>query len=152
MLPIYESLTMTGDAYRRFSHTILRRSSPGAQGGIVEPLARLDGNRPDVMNRRIHRACLPALALASLAGLAAPAHANSAAVEYFRSRADRTAVPTLLSQEDRTYYTQLFAAIERQDWTNVQSMLASAAMARSTPWPARNTISPPLPPRPISPR
>ncbi|NMN04191.1 MULTISPECIES: lytic transglycosylase domain-containing protein [unclassified Novosphingobium] len=76
------------------------------------------------MIRRFHRACLPALALACAAGLAAPAHANSAAAEYFRSRADRTAVPTLLSQEDRTYYTQLFAAIERQDWTNVQTMLA----------------------------
>jgi len=33
-------------------------------------------------------------------------------------------VPSLLSQEDRSYYTQLFAAIERQDWTNVQTMLA----------------------------
>jgi soluble lytic murein transglycosylase-like protein len=77
-----------------------------------------------VIKRRINRACLPALALAIAAGLAAPAHANSAAVEYFRSRADRTAVPSLLSQEDRSYYTQLFAAIERQDWTNVQTMLA----------------------------
>ena len=76
------------------------------------------------MIRRFHRACLPAAALACIAGLAAPAHANSAAVEYFRSRADRTAVPTLLSQDDRTYYTALFAAIERQDWTNVQTMLA----------------------------
>lgn len=77
-----------------------------------------------MIKRRINRACLPALALAIAAGLAAPAHANSAAVEYFRSRADRTAVPSLLSQEDRSYYTQLFAAIERQDWTNVQTMLA----------------------------
>ena len=74
--------------------------------------------RPDVKLRRIARACCPALLAvaggASIAiGFAAPAHANSAAVDYFRSRADRTAVPTLLSQDDRTYYTQLFAAIER---------------------------------------
>lgn len=85
--------------------------------------------RPDVKLRHIARACCPALLAvaggASIAiGFGAPAHANSAAVDYFRSRADRTAVPTLLSQDDRTYYTQLFAAIEREDWINVQSMLS----------------------------
>ena len=51
-----------------------------------------------------------------------PAHANSAAVEYFRNRADRSAVPTLLSQDDRAYYKDLFAAIEHQDWAKVQTM------------------------------
>lgn len=66
-----------------------------------------------------------------LAGLAAtatvataPAHANSAAVDYFRTRADRTAVPSLLSQEDRAYYKQIFDAIGAKDWTTVQKMLA----------------------------
>jgi soluble lytic murein transglycosylase-like protein len=54
----------------------------------------------------------------------APAHANSAAVDYFRNRADRTAVPTLLSQEDRSYYRALFAAIEGKDWSRVQEMFA----------------------------
>jgi soluble lytic murein transglycosylase-like protein len=54
----------------------------------------------------------------------APAHANSAAVDYFRNRADRTAVPTLLSQEDRTYYRALFAAIDGKDWSRVQEMFA----------------------------
>jgi len=51
-----------------------------------------------------------------------PAHANSAAVEYFRNRADRSAVPTLLSQDDRAYYKDLFAAIEHQDWAKVQTL------------------------------
>lgn len=63
---------------------------------------------------------------AALGGLAAalPANANSAAVDYFRSRADRTAVPSLLSQDDRSYYKSLFGAIEKQDWSTVQQMLA----------------------------
>lgn len=56
--------------------------------------------------------------------MAAPAFANSAAVDYFRTRADRTAVPSLLSQEDRAYYKQIFAAIDSKDWSTVQKMLA----------------------------
>jgi soluble lytic murein transglycosylase-like protein len=57
--------------------------------------------------------------------VAAPAaHANSAAVDYFRTRADRTAVPSLLSQDDRQYYRDLFGAIERKDWTKVQTLFA----------------------------
>ena len=59
-----------------------------------------------------------------LAGAAVPAQANSAAVDYFRGRADRSNVPSLLSQEDRTYYRDLFGAIERADWAKVQAMLA----------------------------
>ena len=71
---------------------------------------------------------LSAAVLASVAGLAAaPASANSAAAEYFRARADRTAVPALLSADDRTYYGQLFKAIDRQDWTAVQQMFAARA-------------------------
>ncbi|WP_235522999.1 lytic transglycosylase domain-containing protein [Novosphingobium sp. Leaf2] len=54
----------------------------------------------------------------------APAFANSAAVDYFRSRADRTAVPTLLSQDERAYYKQVFQAIDAKDWATVQKMLA----------------------------
>jgi soluble lytic murein transglycosylase-like protein len=54
----------------------------------------------------------------------APALANSAAAEYFRGRADRTAVPSLLSQDDRAYYSQLFGAIDKQDWTVVQQLFA----------------------------
>lgn len=53
-----------------------------------------------------------------------PAFANSAAIDYFRTRADRTAVPSLLSQNDRTYYRQVFEAIDNKDWARVQQMLA----------------------------
>lgn len=60
----------------------------------------------------------------SLAGLATPAQANSAAVDYFRNRADRSNVPSLLSQDDRTYYRDLFSAIERSDWAKVQELFA----------------------------
>lgn len=70
------------------------------------------------------RAGLLAMTAIVAAGMATPAAANSAAAEYFRSRADRTAVPALLSQEDRTYYKQMFGAIEREDWQAVQSLLA----------------------------
>lgn len=56
--------------------------------------------------------------------LATAAHANSAAVEYFRGRADRTAVPSLLTQDERTYYKDLFAAIKAKDWTRIQLLLA----------------------------
>ena len=68
---------------------------------------------------------LGGLALATVAAtLATPAIANSAAVDYFRTRADRTAVPSLLSQDDRAYYRQIFAAIDSKDWATVQKMLA----------------------------
>ena len=60
-----------------------------------------------------------ALLAVSLPGTAS---ANSAAVDYFRNRADRTAVPALLSQDERSYYKDLFAAIEHQDWPRVQSL------------------------------
>ena len=74
--------------------------------------------------RRTNRASLLGLAIAIAAASVTPAYANSAAVDYFRSRADRTAVPSLLSQDDRQYYKQLFGAIEREDWASVQTMLA----------------------------
>ncbi len=65
------------------------------------------------------------LALGSISALALslPAHASSAAADYFRTRADRTAVPTLLSQEDRDFYRQLFAALSKQDWTVARQLL-----------------------------
>ncbi|WP_428334034.1 lytic transglycosylase domain-containing protein [Novosphingobium sp.] len=64
-----------------------------------------------------------ALTVALGCGLALPAHASSAAAEYFRNRADRTAVPTLLTQDDRAYYRQIFAALARQDWTGARTLL-----------------------------
>ena len=66
-----------------------------------------------------------ALAALGAGALAAPAaHANSAAADYFVSRADRSAVPALLSADDRAYYTQLFGAIHTHDWATVQSLFA----------------------------
>lgn len=53
----------------------------------------------------------------------AAAHANSAAVDYFRNRADQTAVPSLLSKDDRNYYSDFFAAIENKNWVHVQELI-----------------------------
>jgi len=64
------------------------------------------------------------LVCAGVLAAAQPAMGNSAAVDYFRNRADHTAVPSLLSQDERSYYTELFAAIDRKDWTRVQAMFA----------------------------
>ena len=69
------------------------------------------------------------LSCAALCALAAPvampqARANSAAVDYFRNRADRSAVPAVLSQGERDYYRSLFAAIDRKDWSQVQQLFA----------------------------
>ncbi len=72
------------------------------------------------------RVTIAAWALVGSAVLAPlPALANSAAVEYFRTRADRTPVPALLTKDERGYYRELFAAIERNDWTRVQAMFAA---------------------------
>lgn len=65
-----------------------------------------------------------ALFVAAAALQAAPAAANSAAADYFRARTERTSVPTLLTQEDRAYYTALFSALRQQDWVTVEAMLA----------------------------
>jgi soluble lytic murein transglycosylase-like protein len=73
------------------------------------------------------KARLLALGLATASAVtlgSAPVHANSAAVDYFRTRADRTAVPSLLSQDERQYYRDLFGAIERKDWSRVQTLFA----------------------------
>ena len=72
------------------------------------------------------KAGLLALACAA-AGVSGPAHANSAAADYFRNRADRTAVPSLLSQDERGYYRDLFGAIDRKDWSRVQALFAQKA-------------------------
>lgn len=48
-------------------------------------------------------------------------------MEYFTKRADRSSVPSLLSGDDQTYYTALFDAIERSDWTKVQTMFTERA-------------------------
>jgi soluble lytic murein transglycosylase-like protein len=63
-------------------------------------------------------------ALGAMSLVSTPAVANSAAVDYFRSRADRTAVPSLLSNDERDYYRQLFGAIDSKDWNKVQQLFA----------------------------
>ena len=75
----------------------------------------------------ISRAVKFALIGAALAvPLAVPAaHANSAAINYFQNRADRTAIPALLSQDERGFYQQLFAAIDRKDWAQVRLLMAN---------------------------
>ena len=65
--------------------------------------------------------------LSAISFAQAPALANSAAVDYFRTRADRTAVPSLLSHEEREYYRQLFDAIDGKDWGKVQQLFAVKA-------------------------
>jgi soluble lytic murein transglycosylase-like protein len=55
------------------------------------------------------------------------ARANSAAASYFRARMDRSAVPRLLSEDDRAWYRDLFAAIRRQDWARAQVLFAARA-------------------------
>jgi soluble lytic murein transglycosylase-like protein len=53
----------------------------------------------------------------------APAGAESTR-EYFAAHISRDAAPRQLSDADRTFYRNLFAAIDAQDWTEVQTMLA----------------------------
>ena len=55
------------------------------------------------------------------------ANANSAAAEYFRNRTQHSAVPSVLSQDERTYYRDIFTALKRQDWAKVQLMFAQKA-------------------------
>ena len=72
------------------------------------------------------------LAAAALGGIAAlagatPATANISAAEYFRSRALNSNVPELLSRPDQQYYSQLFQAIDGEDWVRVDALLAERA-------------------------
>ncbi|MXP28962.1 transglycosylase SLT domain-containing protein [Porphyrobacter algicida] len=60
-----------------------------------------------------------------LAAIALPvgANASSLSVNYF-TRATSAAVPQLLSDSDRTYYTSLFGAIDAKNWDQVEVLLA----------------------------
>ena len=73
-----------------------------------------------------------ALAAALLAGTAASAHAESTR-EYFTARIAHSAAPAQLGDADRTFYKNLFAAIDAQDWTEVQTMLAQKPDGLLTP-------------------
>src|SRR4029079_4246795 len=66
-----------------------------------------------------------------LAGTAL-AHAESTR-EYFTARIAHSAAPAQLSEADRTFYRNLFNAIDAQDWTEVQTMLAQKPDGLLTP-------------------
>jgi len=66
---------------------------------------------------------LGAAALAAMLVASAPAQADSAR-EYYVARATRSATPTQLDQDERAYYTQLFAAIDAGNWATVQALFA----------------------------
>ena len=77
-------------------------------------------------SRRLRRAMAAVVACATM--VCAPlAHANSAAADYFRGRADRSAVPKLLTEDERAYYRDLFTAIKRAEWAKVQALFAQKA-------------------------
>lgn len=84
----------------------------------------MDGDRNVLKLAHATRLAALALATSACALAAVPASANSSAVDYFRGRAARTAVPSLLSADDRAYYKTLFSAIEQEDWTKVQTLFA----------------------------
>lgn len=50
------------------------------------------------------------------------ASANTSA-EYFRARITDSTVPALLSQDEKEYYTNLFRAIDREQWDEVETLL-----------------------------
>ncbi|MFZ1741883.1 MAG: hypothetical protein WAT93_03460 [Pontixanthobacter sp.] len=58
---------------------------------------------------------------------AVPALANSSAAEYFRDRATTSNVPQLLSNDDRSYYRELFAAIDSENWSRVNALFSQKA-------------------------
>ncbi len=70
---------------------------------------------------------LKALGFALLGGVAAlsavPVAAHNSAAEYFRARAESKNVPQVLSDRDRDYYREIFAAITREDWLKVDDLL-----------------------------
>ncbi len=68
-----------------------------------------------------------AIALAAVSGFAfgaSSAFANSAAIDYFRNRASRTAVPSVLNHSEREYYREVQSAIESSNWARVQELFA----------------------------
>ncbi len=64
-----------------------------------------------------------ALGMALSATFATPLAAQSESVAHF-TRSQAQAVPSLLSTEDRRYYTSLFDAIESDNWTRVKVLLS----------------------------
>ncbi|MXP25354.1 transglycosylase SLT domain-containing protein [Altererythrobacter indicus] len=61
-----------------------------------------------------------------------PAQAKSAR-EYFVAHAVQNSTPEQLSREDRAYYSQLFTAIDQQNWATVENLLAQKPDGLLTP-------------------
>src|SRR5262245_37443178 len=78
----------------------------------------MDGNL--MQARMAFRLTVAAMAVA----IAVPAAANSASADYFRLRGESRNAPSVLTQDERAFYTALFAAERREDWAAVQTMLA----------------------------
>lgn len=62
--------------------------------------------------------------VAALSAIPSAVSANTNTADYYQARAGSPSVPALLSSDDRAYYTQLFAAMSREDWETVERMLA----------------------------
>ncbi|WP_284125656.1 lytic transglycosylase domain-containing protein [Parerythrobacter aestuarii] len=81
-----------------------------------------------MVTTRTFRSLAAATMLAGAAFTAAiPAHANSSAADYFRARAERNNIPDLLSNSDKGYYRELFAAIDDEKWDAVDKLLQDRA-------------------------
>ena len=48
-------------------------------------------------------------------------------MDYFGNRAERSTVPTLLSNSEREFYRDVFASIERHDWSRVEELFAQTS-------------------------
>jgi len=75
------------------------------------------------------RGLLAALSLAALAGLALPtaaqAQQDSLVAQWGDDARDKSALASVLSAVDRNLYRQLFAAIDAQQWSVVEELLAA---------------------------
>nr|WP_321164419.1 lytic transglycosylase domain-containing protein [Altererythrobacter sp. Root672] len=70
------------------------------------------------MMRKLMLALGAVAAVYSVPALAQPTR------EYFSSRSSRSEAPRQLDQATRDYYTQVFAAIDRQDWAGAETLLS----------------------------
>ena len=67
---------------------------------------------------------IAALAGTGLLGSGTPALASSSSANYYSARINSSSAPQLLTRADREYYTTLFNAIDTEDWSRVNAMLA----------------------------
>lgn len=70
------------------------------------------------------RSLLGAGVMLALAVMPSLACANSAAADYFMGRNARSAVPKLLTEDERNWYKEAFATLKRSDWATLRQMLA----------------------------